>query len=636
MGRDLAAHASALEDIATLENALAAARLKLESAQKSEEAAQRDKAARQEIIEAVARLTREHGELQESTDMSLPALSQAEDCLKKAQTASDEADKKRKAADAIAAIRRADFDYYNSKLHLEQLQERKERIDQARKNAAKAHEVLARNKMTSRALQAIQEAEKALLTAQAKLETGSPHVRICGLGECRMVIDGVEAALGKGDIRDVPVGDSLRLTIPRKLDIEVRAGASSERLQKKADEANDALQNACKAAGVANADEASKAAEERNEAMRIVKSKDQIETDNLRDLPYEELEQKLLGLRQSVPEYLAKRLDAPTICPDLDSAKKERARAEAAHEAASGEWGATRESIDAARAVRDGLNAKHQEARIQLDQLTRNLKAASEKLDRARQTVPDDALETILANAVATVTSEESAARTAEDSLKAKCPERVRTLADTAEASLQTARNRRTAAQTELIEVQTRLKIQGEEGLHEKLHAAQTHMERIGASNQSLFQRASAAKCLFEIMLDERSKARRAYVAPLKEKIERLGRLVFDDSCEVEISEDLMIASRTAKGVTVPFDSLSGGTKEQLSLIFRLACAMTVAKDGGTPLILDDALGYTDPDRLRLMGAVLAKAAKECQIVIFTCLPDRYSNVGEATVVSLV
>ena len=50
---------------------------------------------------------------------------------------------------------------------------------------------------------------------------------------------------------------------------------------------------------------------------------------------------------------------------------------------------------------------------------------------------------------------------------------------------------------------------------------------------------------------------------------------------------------------------------------------------------LTDALGYTDPERLRLMGAVLAKAAKECQIVIFTCVPDRYGNVGEATVVAI-
>ncbi len=55
----------------------------------------------------------------------------------------------------------------------------------------------------------------------------------------------------------------------------------------------------------------------------------------------------------------------------------------------------------------------------------------------------------------------------------------------------------------------------------------------------------------------------------------------------------------------------------------------------GASLILDDALGYTDPERLRLMGAVLAKAGKECQIIILTCVPERYNNVGEATVVRL-
>ena len=88
-------------------------------------------------------------------------------------------------------------------------------------------------------------------------------------------------------------------------------------------------------------------------------------------------------------------------------------------------------------------------------------------------------------------------------------------------------------------------------------------------------------------------------------------------------------------GSNVPFESLSGGTKEQISLISRLACAMTVSRNGGAPLILDDTLGYTDPERLKLMGAVLARAGKECQIIILTCVPDRYRNVGDAKVVRL-
>lgn len=632
---EVVAHTSSLEEIGTLENVLAGARLKLESEQKSVHAARRDKEERQGFIDAVARVTKAHGDLQESNSISLPALNQAEEDFKKAQAALNEADRKRKEADALAALRRADFDYYNNKLHLDQLRERKERIDQARKYAAQAEEVLARNKVSSRILQAIQEAEKDLLTAKAKLETGAPRVLLHALAECCVMINGVDTTLDKGDKRSLPVADSLRLTLPRKLDIEITAGSSSERLQKKVDETQLALENACKDAGVAGPDEARKAFEERGEASRHVKSKEQVEKDNLRDLTYEQLDRKLLSLQQSVPDYLAKRVRKPTIGPDLDSAKKERANAEAEQKKANGNLETAREALDAARDVRDRLSAKHQEARVQLDLLAKDLKRASENLDRARQSVPDDALETTLTSAIRAAGSEESAVRTAEASLKAKNPERVKTLAETAKGSLQTTQNRRNAAHIELTEAQTRLKIHGEEGLHEKLHAEQTNLERIETKNQSLFRRGASAKCLFDTMHEERDKARRAYVAPLKEKIELLGRLVFDDSFQVDISKELQIASRTVKGVTLPFDSLSGGTKEQLSLIFRLACSMIVAKDGGTPLILDDALGYTDPERLRLMGAVLAKAAKECQIVIFTCVPDRYCNVGEATVVAI-
>jgi len=267
--------------------------------------------------------------------------------------------------------------------------------------------------------------------------------------------------------------------------------------------------------------------------------------------------------------------------------------------------------------------------------LGKDLRHAQDNLEKARKGVPDDALDLNLAEAVRAVAREEANVGSAEASLKAKSPERVKALAETAKGSLHTTQTRRSLAQTEHTEIQTRLKIHGEEGLHEKLHMAQTNLERISHENESLFRRAAVAKLLFESMRDERDKARQAYVAPLKDNIEGLGRLVFDDTFQVDINEDLQIASRTSKGVTVPFESLSGGTREQLSLIFRLACSMIVAKDGGTPLILDDALGYTDPERLRLMGAVLAKAAKECQIIIFTCVPDRYGKVGEATIVAL-
>jgi hypothetical protein len=634
-GKAVVAYTAALEEIRALESALSAARLKMETAQKSEEMARRDKETRQGFVDAVAKAAKAFGEIQESSVISLSALNQTEGELKKAQAALNEADKGRKGADNLAALRREDFDYYNNKLHLEQIKERKERIDQARKNAAQAEEVLARNRVDSRVLKAIQDAERGLLAANAQFETGAPSVLLRGLAECSLQIDDAASILRKDEVRTMSVADGMRLTIPGALHIEITAGSSTEGLSMKVAEARRALDTACGAAGVGNPDEARRAFDERREAMRHVESKGQVEKENLRDLTYEQLERKLIGLERSVPGYPVKRVRDPVLGPDQESAKKERAKAEDAQKKANEEWETAHKSLDAARKVRDELRAKHQEARVQLNMLAKALDHARENLDRARKTVPDDKLDANLADATRIVSTEESNVRSAEASLKDKNPERVKALAETAKGSLRTTQNRRTAAQTDLTEVQTRLKIHGEEGLHEKLHVAQSRFEHLEKDNLSLFRRAVAAKVLYETMREERDKARRAYVAPLKEKIEHLGRLVFDDSFQVEISEELQIASRTAKGVTVPFDSLSGGTREQLSLIFRLACSMIVAKDGGTPLLLDDALGYTDPERLRLMGAVLAKAAKDCQVVIFTCVPDRYSNVGEATVVSL-
>ena len=309
--------------------------------------------------------------------------------------------------------------------------------------------------------------------------------------------------------------------------------------------------------------------------------------------------------------------------------------AEAEEKTASERGEAAREFLDGARSVRDGLGEQHQEARIRIELQTKELDRVRDTRDRARNAASDDALQVYQTETARAVSVEERSVRSAETSLLAKKPERVKALAETARGSVQTTQSRRNAAQTEQVEVQTRLRIHGEDGLHEKLHEVMTCLEHVEKDNQALFRRAAAARQLFETMREERDRARRAYVAPLKERVEHLGRLVFDESFEVEIDEKLLIVSRTAGGVTVPFDWLSGGTREQLSLIFRLACSMIVAKDGGAPVIVDDALGYTDPERLRLMGAVLATAAKECQIVILTCVPDRYANVGEATVVSL-
>jgi DNA repair exonuclease SbcCD ATPase subunit len=417
--------------------------------------------------------------------------------------------------------------------------------------------------------------------------------------------------------------------------MEVTAGASSSELSKMVQDAKQKLDAVCNDAEISNADEARQSYDARREAQQSIARQKEIEKENLRDLTYDNLERKVIGLGKGVPAYPSSRIPEPELPENLEAAKKELRSAEGDLEEVNKAWEEARMELDAARKVRDGLRERYQKVRVELDLKAEELNRAEDELARSRKMTPDDILESEHSKSTRLVRAEEENVESAEKDLLDKEPDRVKALAETAKGSLGTVEKKREAAQKENTEVRTRLKVFGEEGLHEKLHAAQSHLDHIRQENAAMIRRAEAARLLYLTMKEERDKARRAYVAPLKEKIERLGRLVFNNSFEVDVTEDLSVASRVMDGSNVPFESLSGGTKEQISLISRLACAMTVSKDGGASLILDDALGYTDPERLKLMGAVLAKAGKECQIIILTCVPDRYNNVGEATVVRL-
>ncbi len=632
---DVSEYTKSLDEIKGLENALETARLKLESAQKSQAAAKRDKEVRQDLMDAVSKARKAHAELDESSTSSTASVKKAENDLEKAQSDATKTEAGRVDAESLLNLCRADFDYFNNKLHLEQLRERKDRIDRTRKEAALADEVLTKNSVNEETLKTIQKAERSLITAQAKLETGAPNVLLRGLTNFDFQIDGVQTIISKDEELSLSVSDRVRVTIPGSLQMEVTAGASSSDLSKKVQEAKHKLDAICNDAGVSNADEARQSYDARREAQQSLSRQKEIEKENLRDLTYEELERKVIGLGKGVPAYPSARIPEPKLPENLKAAKKELRSAEGDLEKANKVWEEARTELDAARKVRDGLRERYQKVRVELDLKAEELNRAEDELARSRKIISDDDLESKHSKSTKLVHTEEENVKSAETDLRDKEPDRVKALAETAKGSLGTVEKKREAAQKENTEVRTRLKVFGEEGLHEKLHAAQTHLDHIKQENAAMIRRAQAARLLYVTMKEERDKARRAYVAPLKEKIERLGRLVFNNSFEVEVTEDLSVASRAMDGSNVPFESLSGGTKEQISMISRLACAMTVSKDGGSSLILDDALGYTDPERLKLMGAVLAKAGKECQIIILTCVPDRYSNIGEATVVRL-
>ncbi len=263
------------------------------------------------------------------------------------------------------------------------------------------------------------------------------------------------------------------------------------------------------------------------------------------------------------------------------------------------------------------------------------LDTVTDRLAQQRGVVTDDNLATgadvdLRAEGVATQ-------RVAEltEQLNAAGPDAVAAELALAAGAVEALRTRFAETERALHEVNVELTVFGTEGRHGKLDAAHTSCAYANAEHQRVGRRARAAQLLRSVMARHRDTTRLRYVEPFRTELQRLGRPVFGPSFEVDINSDLKICSRTLDGRTVPYESLSGGAREQLGILARLAGASLVAKEDSVPVLIDDALGFTDPDRLAKMSEVFDSMGSRGQVIVLTCTPARYDGVVDAHRINL-
>jgi uncharacterized protein YhaN len=366
-----------------------------------------------------------------------------------------------------------------------------------------------------------------------------------------------------------------------------------------------------------------------------VADRDRIVKEHLRDLTREQLGQRIEIATAKVQAYRVKRssdLALPT------TSEKGKTLLELAAKAAAD----ARKALQAAEAVLGQVQEHHAKCREShaantalLEQAKKDHALAVDRLEGERKRCIDDHLLKSLASAEATTKSALESLKATEDSFGNADPGSARAILDTSASALKKARDQCEEQDRELIALRTKLDLVGDKGLAEALAEAQRVAFEATDSLDRLLRRAAAAKLLYQTLRAEREAMRRAYVAPLREGIERLGRHVFGPTLRVNVDEDLQVVSRTVDGVTVSLGQLSTGAREQMGLLVRLAAASMASKDGGVPLVLDDALGSTDEGRLESMGAVLRIASQDIQTIILTCAPERYVHVGAETMVRM-
>jgi len=515
---------------------------------------------------------------------------------------------------------------------LADLTDRLARVHDAETGLRAEEHALAAVRLTDAEVDRLEALALDVVRAEAAQDAGAAVLDVSGSGVGTAVeveIDGERVRLDGA--RTIAVSRTVSLRVPGVIDVRVRPGHDAHALADAAVAAADARTAACSDAGVADAAEARRVRQEAREAT--------LRRDEHRAVLVRELAGRDADAMRATRATLADRLgdraggSAVVLATARDRSAAARAGADAASRTAELADAAWRAADDAVRAgdTDAALLAKAlADARHTLDRESADLAAARDRITDAALTADEAGLRTRARTAAAE--HERLAAALAEDD-----PESLEHRVAAARRAderlgVETADYERTRAETT-----GRLQLAGSEGRHDALAAADGELSAAEADHAAVARRARAASLLARTLHRHRDEVRRAYVAPFRREVERLARIVFGPSLALEVDERLHIVARTLEGVTVAFDELSAGAKEQLGLCARLACAALVDPADGVPVVIDDALGHCDPDRLARLGAVFTAATSTAghQILVLTCTPERYRGVGAARVVRL-
>ena len=530
----------------------------------------------------------------------------------------------------------ADRDYLRQLIEVEQLRERHERYIAAEELLKQAEEYLETAVVDDEVVKRIEgayiETEKAMSAAGG----AAAAVEVTALCELPLEVGDERTELAVDEVRLVRVEDEVILTIPEIAQVRVVAGPESKGLAEERRKTEDNYRRLCDEVGVTDVSGARRAGQERQDAERNKEEALKAIERELRDLTPDVLLGKVESLRGRVVAYPMERASEPAMPADLDRAQEVEAEISDLVKESAVTLQACQDDVQGAEAALKSVQSEGDSLRAEINMARGREADAAEQLAAEREKQADEVLERAVAAAQEKETEDLGALEAARAELDDADPESVeerlgnyRLATERAMGDLQANRDRHNG-------LRSSLELRGEQGLQTSYDEAVNQLSRLERKYAGEEARAEAARVLRDTFAKHREQAHQRYIGPFKESIEQLGRIVFGSTFEIEIDRNLNIVRRTLDGVTLPVEQLSTGAREQLGVISRLACATIVSpEDGGAPVIIDDALGWSDPDRLQGMGAAIAAAGRQCQVIVLTCTPGRYSHVGNGTVVSL-
>jgi chromosome segregation ATPase len=594
-----------------------------------------DKAAaeRKALIESIGR---DEALLAKQRKQQEPLQHRADELHRKSESATLVAEDKRKRRNEARKCQetaRNDLAYLEDQQKLAGAEQRKRSHRELSGKLKSASKTLHQVKIDAKGLEALRELDRRLELARQKRDLAATKVVVTAERELDVEIDGETLSLDSNDVAERTVAAAMDIRFPGVASLRIAPPHSAAELETEVSEAEADFRQALERYAVASLEEAVTQNEVRRSAQQQLKALKSKLDDLLGDETPEEIDELARSLRERSDAYREQRAAGTDLPENIAEARDLLATAEKALKEAEASVEEAREREAELRTEQAGADNELREAAQSVVAIGATLKERKARLAAAREETSDTDLDARIREGTGKQQALEAGVNDIRERLDALAPDAVETLYTNAAESLERAKKELASAAQKLAVLDDRLAQAQADGRFEALEAAERRSEELERDLDATRRRAAAAERLWHTINTHRDAARQAYVQPLKEAIERLGQIVFGPTFAIEIADDWTLESRFLDGTLLPFDDLSVGAKEQLGILTRLAAAQIVAEQGGVPLIIDDALGFSDPTRLDTMGAAISAAGKHCQIVILTCTPGRFSNVGSATTV---
>ena len=315
--------------------------------------------------------------------------------------------------------------------------------------------------------------------------------------------------------------------------------------------------------------------------------------------------------------------------PERDYAETALHNAQKELQNARGEERIARAAVEERRSTVEESSAEVYKGQSAVEFQTEMVQRRQEKLCSDAETAPDDQLAAKTEAATQAVREQQQIVSDGNAEWSAGARPQLEARITRIESTIGQRANRRTDLRTEIARLHERIESHDSAGIDEAIENTQRELEQSKRQCDGLKREVEVLELLGRTLRAAETEAKERYLAPVLNRVRPYLQMLFPNA-EISMDEDLNITGMSrGAGYEERFDHLSMGTQEQIAVLVRLSFAeMLVDQGAPAAVILDDALVFSDDQRMGLMFDILSHAAKRVQILVFTCREQLFEDLG--------